>query len=55
MKIIEGAKNVVIWHYTKSIVYYGIAPPFLKKQWIKYAKMTGFYKEIKKSYPKAFI
>jgi lipopolysaccharide biosynthesis glycosyltransferase len=53
-EIMEGAKNVVIWHYTKSKIYYGIGPPFLTKQWVKYAKMTGFYKEIKQEYPKAF-
>ena len=53
-EIMEGAKNVVIWHYTKSKIYYGIGAPFLTKQWIKYAKMTGFYEEIKQEYPKAF-
>ena len=50
----EGAKNVVIWHYTKSKIYYGIGDSFLTKQWVKYAKMTGFYEEIKQEYPKAF-
>jgi lipopolysaccharide biosynthesis glycosyltransferase len=54
-QILEGAKNVVIWHYTKSKIYKGIGAPFLKKQWIKYAEMTGFYEKIKQNYPKAFF
>ena len=53
-EIIEGAKNAVIWHYTKSKIHKGEGAPFLTKQWIKYAKMTGFYKEIKQNYPCAF-
>jgi lipopolysaccharide biosynthesis glycosyltransferase len=54
-EIIEGVKNIVIWHYTKSKIHKGEGPPFLTKQWIKYAEITGFYKEIKQSYPNAFI
>ena len=53
-EIIEGAKYAVIWHYTKSKIHKGEGAPFLTKQWIKYAKMTGFYKEIKQNYPSAF-
>ena len=54
-QIFEEAKNVVIWHYTKSKIYNGNGAPFLTKQWIKYAEMTGFYEEIKQRYPKAFL
>jgi len=54
-EIIEGAKNIVIWHYTKSKIYSGRGPSFLTKKWIKYAEMTGFFEEIKQRYPKAFL
>ena len=45
---------MVIWHYTKSKIHRGEGAPFLTKQWIKYAEMTGFYEEIKQSYPIVF-
>ena len=53
-QIFEGAKNVVIWHYTKSKIHKGEGAPFLTEQWIKYAEMTGFYEEIKQRYPNVF-
>ena len=53
-QIFEGAKNVVIWHYTKSKIHKGEGVPFLTEQWIKYAEMTGFYEEIKQRYPNVF-
>jgi lipopolysaccharide biosynthesis glycosyltransferase len=53
-EIIEGAKNAVIWHYTKSKIHKGEGAPFLTEQWIKYAEMTGFYEEIKQRYPNVF-
>jgi len=53
-EILEGVKNVVIWHYNKAKIYKGEGVPFLKNQWIKYAEMTGFYEEIKQKYPAAF-
>jgi len=53
-EIMEGVKNVVIWHYNKAKIYKGEGVPFLKNQWIKYAEMTGFYEEIKQKYPNAF-
>ena len=53
-EIINEAKNVVIWHYTKSKIHKGEGAPFLTKQWKKYAKMTGFYEEISQAYPEAF-
>ena len=54
-EILEGAKNVVIWHYTKSKIHKGEGVPFLTEQWIKYAEMTGFYEEIKQRYPNVFL
>jgi len=53
-EIFNEAKNVVIWHYTKSKIHKGEGAPFLTKQWKKYAKMTGFYEEISQNYPSAF-
>ena len=53
-QLFEEAKNVVIWHYTKSKIHKGEGAPFLTKQWIKYAEMTGFYEEIKQMYPRPF-
>ena len=53
-EIIKEAKNIVIWHYTKSKIHKGEGAPFLTKQWKKYAKMTGFYEEITQKYPEAF-
>ena len=53
-EIIKEAKNIIIWHYTKSKIHKGEGAPFLTKQWKKYAKMTGFYEEITQKYPEAF-
>ena len=54
-EILEGAKNVVIWHYNHAKINKGHGAPFLTRQWKKYAKISGFYKEIKRRYPKAFF
>ena len=54
-EILEGAKNVVIYHYNHAKINNGNGAPFLIKQWIKYAEITGFYEEIKRRYPRAFF
>jgi lipopolysaccharide biosynthesis glycosyltransferase len=54
-EILEGAKNVVIWHYNHAKINNGHGAPFLTRQWKKYAKISGVYKEIKRRYPKAFF
>ena len=55
-EILEAAYNPVISHFYQRKIHNGkMGCNIYTIQWIKYAKLTGFYKEIKLKYPKPFI
>ena len=54
-EILEAAYDPVINHfYHKKIYDSKIGCNVSTIQWINYAKLTGFYKEIKLKYPRPF-
>ena len=51
-EVFGAEKNIVVRHYNKYKIYYGKGISVMKKEWNNYAKLTGFYNEICKTYPK---
>ena len=54
-EILEAVHDPVIIHLYQEKVQSGNANKKYTIQWIKYAKMTGYYNEIKKKYPSPFL
>ena len=53
-EIFDASLDPVIIHIYHEKVYRGTANKKYTEQWINYVKLTGFYREIKKKYPKPF-
>ena len=53
-EIFDASRDPVIIHIYHEKTYLGTANKKYTNQWINYIKLTGFYKEIKKLYPKPF-
>ena len=51
-EVFDAEKNIVIRHYNKYKIYFGKGIYILNRKWNIYAKLTGFYNEICKKYPK---
>ena len=48
--VIQAENNIVIRNFENFPVYKGKANNYIKKEWLKYAELTGFIDEIKKKY-----
>ena len=48
--VIKAEANTVIRNFENYPVYKGKANKYMKEEWFKYAKLTGFEEEIKKKY-----
>ena len=53
-EIIDAAIDPVITHFYHYKLHNQIVCNFWTLEWIKYAKLTGLYEDIKKKYPKPF-
>ena len=53
-EINDASLNPVITHIYHEKTFLGTANKKFTIQWIKYVELSGFYKEIKKMYPKPF-
>ena len=53
-EIIDAATDPVINHLYQEKIQNGIGCNVFTMKWLKYAKLTGLYEDIKKKYPKPF-